>query len=209
MNDPRLSNTRTSLSNSIINLSHIFKLPNYTEDEMPLSSKNILCSEGTLTEDKFITAMKCFNNPREYIKNYSDNGVTLREINKLYKFSKMCPDVPLHILLELIICPYIPLAKVDKFKKDNNLMQTKEEIETPKIEKGYLCFHKLVQYQVCENVRDGLIKIQFTQPQKEALMKILIGLLSQKTILLSGDIGSGKTFIIESFLTIIIICYRK
>ena len=147
--------------------------------------------------------MKCFNNSREYIKNYSDNGITLREINKLYKFSKMCPDVPLHILLELIICPYIPLAKVDKFKKDNNLMQTKEEIETPKIEKGYLCFHKLVQYKVCENVRDGLIKIQFTQPQKEALMKILIGLLSQKTILLSGDIGSGKTFIIESLAEIV------
>ena len=34
-------------------------------------------------------------------------------------------------------------------------------------------------------------------------MKILIGLLSQKTILLSGDIGSGKTFIIESLAEIV------
>ena len=116
MNDARLSNARTTLSNSILNLSHLFKLSNYNEEEMLLLSKNILCKNNILSEDKFIIAMKCFQNSKEYIKSYSDNGITLREIKKLYKFSKKCPDVPLNILLELIICPQIPLMKVEKLK---------------------------------------------------------------------------------------------
>ena len=152
--------------------------------------------------------MKCFQNSKEYIKSYSDNGITLREIKKLYKFSKKCPDVPLNILLELIICPQIPLMKVEKFKKENNLTQTIEE--TPKIENGYLCFSKLIQFKLYKNTYDGLINKQYTNLQKEALMKIIIGILSKKAILLSGEIGSGKTFIIESLAEIVgikIKCY--
>ena len=201
MNDARLSNARTTLSNSILNLSHLFKLPNYNEEEMLLLSKNILCKNNILSEDKFIIAMKCFQNSKEYIKSYSDNGITLREIKKLYKFSKKCPDVPLNILLELIICPQIPLMKVEKFKKENNLTQTIEE--TPKIENGYLCFSKLIQFKLYKNTYDGLINKQYTNLQKEALMKIIIGILSKKAILLSGEIGSGKTFIIESLAEIV------
>ena len=41
------------------------------------------------------------------------------------------------------------------------------------------------------------IYTQFTSSQKEAIMKILIGLIIEKTILLAGPIGSGKTYIIK------------
>ena len=71
-----------------------------------------------------------------------------------------------------------------------------------KIEKNYLCFDKFVKYKLM-NPRKYKIKEHFTVPQKEALMKIMIGLLAERPILLTGDIGTGKTFIVEQLANLI------
>ena len=47
------------------------------------------------------------------------------------------------------------------------------------------------------------IKTQFTISQKEAVMKMMIGLLAERPILLTGDIGTGKTFVIEQLANLI------
>ena len=41
------------------------------------------------------------------------------------------------------------------------------------------------------------IENKFTFSQKETINKIIIGIINDFTILLIGDIGAGKTFIIE------------
>lgn len=48
MNDEKLSNSRTFLSNSFLNLCIIFNLPNYTIDEVELLAENIIKKETNL-----------------------------------------------------------------------------------------------------------------------------------------------------------------
>ena len=81
MNDAKLSNSRTSLSNSFLNLCHFFKLSNYTQNEIALLANRII-RKGTnklYNKEVFKIVLKCFNISKEY--KYSENGGnTFREI---------------------------------------------------------------------------------------------------------------------------------
>jgi hypothetical protein len=48
-----------------------------------------------------------------------------------------------------------------------------------KIENKHLCFDNFVKYELI-NSKNYEIRTQFTIPQKEALMKMMIGLLAEK-----------------------------
>ena len=71
-----------------------------------------------------------------------------------------------------------------------------------KIENKHLCFDNFVKYELI-NTKNYEIKTQFTIPQKEAIMKMMIGLLAERPILLTGEIGTEKTFIFEKLANII------
>lgn len=71
-----------------------------------------------------------------------------------------------------------------------------------KIENNYLCFGDFVKYKLINPINYD-IKTQFTISQKEAVMKMMIGLLAERPILLTGDIGTGKTFVIEQLANLI------
>ena len=70
-----------------------------------------------------------------------------------------------------------------------------------KIENDYLCFDNFVKYKLIS--KNYEIKTHFTISQKETLMKMMIGLLAERPILLTGDIGTGKTFIVEQLANLV------
>jgi len=200
----KLSNARTTLSSTILNLSHTFKLPNYEPEEMKILAENILGSENLFKKkENLIRAITCFFNSQKYTKNRSETGgVTLREILKLKEFTNKCPDVPLDTLLDLVLCANMSDENISKFKNENQFNNTLSNI-TPEIKNNTLCFEDLIKYDLVKPRYDGPLNKQFTLSEKDALMKILIGLTAERTILLSGDIGTGKTHIIESLADII------
>ena len=199
MNDAKLSNSRTSLSNSFLSKCHSFKLPDYSGNEKELLAEKILTN---VDKDTFMRIMKCFKEAEK--KEYSDfGGNTFREILKLKLFIDKCKDINIDYLLELILSRNIPESKIEKFQKDTGLnMISKLNGLKLTIEKGYLCFDKYVKYKLI-NTKKYEIKEQFTISQKEALMKMMIGLLAERPILLTGDIGTGKTFIVEQLANLL------
>lgn len=203
MNDAKISNSRTSLSNSFLNLCHSFKLSNYSTNEIILLADEMLnqyCDENEIT--RFINYYKSSQN---YCQKYSENGGnTFREILKLRQFLEKCRNIPLEYLLELILCANIPQSEIENFKNEvllNNISDSLADLKL-KIENNYLCFDNYVKYKLL-NDRNNEVKTQFTISQKEAMMKMMIGLLAERQILLTGDIGTGKTFIIEQLANLI------
>ena len=207
MNDAKLSNSRTSLSNSFLNLCHSFKLPNYSFNEIELLAEKIIRKNKNKLQDKeeFIKVIKCFNISQEISSKYSENGGnTFREILKLGQFVDKCGEIPLDYLLELILINNIPLSDIENFKKKSGLNTISNSLNDLKlkIENNYLCFGDFVKYKLIEPINYE-IKTQFTISQKEAVMKMMIGLLAERPILLTGDIGTGKTFVIEQLANLI------
>ncbi|KAG4105393.1 hypothetical protein H8356DRAFT_1027608 [Neocallimastix lanati (nom. inval.)] len=204
MNDAKLSNARTTLSSTILNLSHTFRSPNYEPEEMKILTESILGNIKLFEKkENLIRAITCFFNSQKYTKNRSETGgVTIREILKLREFAKECPDVPLDTLLDLVLCANMSEEDIAKFKNENQFNNTLSNI-TPEIKNNKLCFKDLIKYDLMKFKYDGPVNMQFTLPERDALMKVLIGLTAKRTILLSGDIGTGKTHIIESLAEII------
>ena len=201
MNDSKLSNSRTSLSNSFLNLCHYFKLPNYSPNEIELLSEKIIRKNTNLLyyKEDFKNVIKCFNISQNYSRKYSENGGnSFREILKLGQFIDKCQEIPLEYLLELILCSNIPPSEIENFKNESGLNKISNSLNDLKlkIQNNHLCFDNFIKYELI-NSKNYEVKTQFTISQKEAIMKILIGLLAERTILLTGDIGTGKTFIIE------------
>ena len=194
MNDAKMTNSRTSLSNSFLNRCHSFKLPDYSPNEKELLAEKIF--NGLVDNDNFMRIMICFNEADEISKKYSDiGGNTFREILKLRQFMDKCKDISIDYLLELILSINIPESEIENFQTKNKLnMVSNLNSLNLKYENGYLCFGKFVKYKL-KNTKKYEIKEQFTISQKEALMKMMIGLLAERPILLSGDIGTGKTFL--------------
>ena len=207
MNDAKLSNSRISLSNNFLNFCHYLKLPNYTIHEIKLLADKIIRKNNNnlWKKDEFNRVINCFEISQKYSKKYSENGGnTFREILKLGQFIDKCGEIPLEYLLELILCTNIPTSEMENFKNESGLNIISNSLSDLKlkIENKYLCFDKFVKYKLI-NDKNYEIKTQFTISQKEAIMKIMIGLLAKRPILLTGDIGTGKTFIIEQLADII------
>ena len=207
INDAKISNSRTSFSNSFLNLCHSFKLPNYTLKEIEILAEKIIRKETNrlFKKEEFTQLIKCYNISQKYSSKYSeDGGNTFREIFKLGQFVDKCSEIPLEYLLELILCSNIPMSEVENFKIESGLNKISNSLNDLKlkIDNKHLCFDNFVKYELI-NTKNYEIKTQFIIPQKEAIMKIMIGLLAQRPILLTGDIGTGKTFIIEQLAEII------
>ena len=207
MNDAKLSNSRTSLSISFLNRCHSFKLSDYSNNEIVLLAEKIIRKTTNILSDKdmFIRVMNCFQISQEIAKKYSQTGGnTFREIIKLGQFLDKCKEIPIDYLLELILSRNIPSSEIEVFKARtglNTISKSLNELKL-KIENKHLCFDNFIKYKLI-NPENYEIKTQFTVPQKEALMKIMIGLLAERPILLTGDIGTGKTFIIEQLANLI------
>ena len=206
MNDAKLSNSRTYLSNSFINRCHLFKLPDYSPNEKLLLAKNIFESlNKEINTETFMRIMKCFQISEKISSKYSGfSGTTFRDILKLNQFIDRCEEIPIDYLLELILGRNIPQSEMNNFQEKTGLNMISNSLNDLKlkIEKNYLCFDKFIKYKLI-NPRKYEIKEQFTISQKEALMKMMIGLLAERPILLIGDIGTGKTFIVEKFANLI------
>ena len=201
MNDAKLSNSRTSLSNSFLSRCHSFKLPDYSPNEKLLLADKILTDVDKETFDRII---KCFQEAEKISTRFSNfGGNTFREILKLKQFIDKCKDINIDYLLELILSRNIPESEMENFQNKTGLnMISKLNGLKLTIEKDYLCFDKYVKYKLL-NTKKYEIKEQFTISQKEALMKIMIGLLAERPILLTGDIGTGKTFIVEQLANLL------
>ena len=206
MNDAKLSNSRTSLSNSFINRCHLFKLADYSSNEKELLAEKILskCNKK-INDETFKMIMKCFQISEIISSQYSNiYGNTFREILKLKQFIDKCEEIPIDYLLELILSRNIPQSEMEKFQAETGLKMISNSLNDLKlkIENNYLCFDKFVKYKLI-NPKKYEIKSQFTISQKETLMKMMIGLLAERPILLTGDIGTGKTFIVEQLANLI------
>jgi midasin (ATPase involved in ribosome maturation) len=207
MNDAKLSSSRTSLSHSFLNLCHSFKLPNYTLHEIELLAEKIIRKNINKLFNKyeFMKVIKCYNISQKYSTKYSENGGNaFREILILGQFIDKCGEIPLEYLLELIFCTNIPTSELENFRRESGLNVISNSLNDLKlkIENKHLCFDNFVKYELI-NTKNYEIKTQFTIPQKEAIMKMMIGLLAERPILLTGEIGTGKTFIFEQLANII------
>ena len=200
MNNSKLSNSRTSLSNSFLKLCHFFKLTNYSLNEIRLLIQS-KCQD--IMEQKDIN--KIYNSYRisqEISNKYSDNNEnTFREILTLKELYGKCNKIPIEYLLELIFTKNISPLKIEDFKKKseeaglksmNNFINENELI----INGSYLNFGDFIKYKIINQIKFDISE-QFPFVQKESIVNILIGLLSKKPILLSGNIGCGKSYIIE------------
>ena len=198
MNDAKISNSRTSLSNSFLNLCHSFKLSNYTTNEIILLADEMLyqfCDKNEITR-----IINCYKSSQNYCQKYSENGGnTFREILKLRQFLEKCRNIPLEYLLELILCANIPQSEIENFKNEvllNNISDSLADLKL-KIENNYLCFDNYVKYKLL-NDRNNEVKTQFTISQKEAMMKMMIGLLAERPILLTGDLEREKHLLLNN-----------
>ena len=187
MNDSTMSNSTTSLSNSFLNLSHSLKLTSYTSKEM----KNLIDKElkkiENLQNSQIENIINHFLFANQDISENKKN--TFREVLKLREiFQKVNIEINDEVL-NFILNP------------NKNMMKNEIEKKEFKLDNEYLYYDELKYPLNKGNLYE--LKIQFTNPEKEALWKIMIGLIIEKTILLIGDIGSGKTFIIEELAKLI------
>ena len=171
MNGSNMSNSRTSLSGTFLSLCHSFKLSNYTKEEKIVLTKEKL--KNFIDEESEI----------KYINNniYNKKNNTFRELIKLIKlFKNKNIMISIDQKINLISEPEIDLKIKANLRADND----------------YLYLGEYVKYPLIKN-KNKAIRDQFTSSQKEALARIMIGLNIEKPILLTGEIGCGKTFIIE------------
>ena len=118
MNNSRLSSSRTSLSNSFLNLCHFFKLRNYSKNEIKLLIEDKFGKDNVIN-DKIFNAYKI---SQEISNNCSDNNEnTFREILSLKDLYDKCKEIPIEYLIELIFAKNIPPLKFDEFKKKEAL----------------------------------------------------------------------------------------
>jgi len=178
MNGSVMSNSRTSLSDSFLNLSHSFKLQNYTKEEIEQLIKEKLKNYDLMDIKHVISQYNKYSN--------ENKNNTFREIMKIQKYFNNIKDIGLNELLDMILFPEKKVSVKDwDLRLDrNNLYFGKKN--------NYIKF----PFPKNRNNRNE-IKTLFTSSQKEALMKILVGIKAESTILLTGEINSGKTYLIE------------
>ena len=183
MNGSTMSNSRTSLSDSFINLSHTLRLQNYTENEYSELIKEKLKNTLEEADIKYIIS--------KYILYSKDNkNNSFREIMKMQKYFSEIKHVGYDELLDLILYP------------EKEKIFPVEDCEL-KLYKNTLFFGKQDFYITYPKKSKNEIKTLFTNSQKDALMKILVGIKAENTILLTGEINSGKTFLIEQLANLI------
>ena len=184
MNGSTMSNSRTSLSDSFLNLSHSFKLQNYSKDEI----EKLIREKLKIFDKKDIDYVVYKYN--SYINNNKNN--TFRDIMKMGKYFQNINTIGKDELLDLILYPE---KKINVSDWDL------------KLEKNYLYFGKsdnYIKYNFPSNkLYRKEIRTLFSPSQKEALMKILVGIKAENTILLTGEINSGKTFLLKQLADII------
>ena len=179
------------------------KITDFSINEKELLAEKILTNLPN--KEAFKKIIKCFNISQGIANKYSDfGGNTFREILKLKQFIDKCQEIPIDYLLELILSRNIPASEMENFKEKTglNIISTSLNDLKLKIENKNLCFDNFVKYKLI-NPKNYEVKTQFTVSQKEALMKMMIGLLAERPILLTGDIGTGKTFIVEQLANLI------
>ena len=185
MNGSTMSNSRTSLSDSFLNLSHTFLLQNYTKDEVnKLITEKMKNVKGLDKADIDHIIYK-----HNLYANENRNN-TFREVMKIHKYFKKIESVGLDELLDLILYPEkkISVNDWDLRLDKNNLFFGKSD--------------NYIKYPL-DNKNQSEIRTLFTPSQKEALLKILVGIKAENTILLTGEINSGKTYIIEQLANLI------
>ena len=199
LNGSRISNYRISLSNSFLNLTHCFKIPDYTDIEIK-NLINILLGPN-LKEKEIKKVINCYLNSKTYAM--ENEIITFREILKLKEMlEKYGFDKKLELFLELIFCPYIESSEINNFKATfEDTMRDFKDVEL-KINSKKIYFREYIEYPRIQN-NYNKINYNFTLNQKEAIIKILFGLSIKKTILLTGEIGCGKTFLIEKLAELI------
>ena len=197
MNNSKLSSSRTSLSNSFLKLCHFFKLTNYSLNEIRLL---IQSKCGDSMEQNYINrVINVYRISQEISNKYSDNNEnTFREILTLKELYDKCNNIPIDYLLELIFTKNISPSKIADFKTEAGLKSSNNFINEKELEinGSYLNFGDYIKYKIINQTKFD-INHQFPFVQKESIVNILIGLLSKKPILLSGNIGCGKSYIIE------------
>ena len=219
LNSSRASNYRISLSSSFLNLTHCFKLPDYTTGELnclvaklllPCLSKNELNSseinmktaEGVNFTKKVV---KWYEKAKENIM--ENEIITFREILKLKELLEKHWDgkseKKLDLFLKLIFFPYIEPSRIKNFKSIvlKSIETDFTDVEL-KVDSKFIYLGEYINYPRLQN-NYYKINYNFTMSQKEAIIKILLGLSINKTILLIGEIGSGKTFVIEKLAELI------
>ena len=113
----------------------------------------------------------------------------MREILKLYKIFTKIKNLEINDSL---------LALILNSGKENEMYS---KIYDLKLDNDNLSIGP-IKYPLKRGNRFEIYK-QFTSTQKEAIIKILIGLNIEQTILLTGPIGSGKTYLIKELANII------
>ena len=190
MNNASVSNSRISLENSFLNQMHLFKLSNCDENEIKQLIEGILLEKSNIKNEnqEIEKLIKKINEINENKK--GDKKISVREIlNIKNAYDKL--DIEIDDEIIDLFSNVENESKVDKNEK--KLKNYEKENFTFCNEYLYFCGlkYKLNNQPYFNN------QIQFTFAQKEAIYKILIGLIIEKSILLNGEIGSGKTFIIE------------
>jgi midasin (ATPase involved in ribosome maturation) len=138
--------------------------------------------------------IKCFNGSKEYTK--GNEGNTFRELLKIQKLTEKFSGIEIDYLLELILSSNIQSSEINKFKNGyliNSSINLKEMEQKNNDENIYF-----------QKMKNNINKIEnkFTFSQKEAINKIILGIINDFPTLLIGDIGAGKTFIIEELARI-------
>ena len=171
----------------LFNFKHSFNLPNYTNKEFEELAKNKL--EEYLEKKDINHIIKWFNESKECSK--GNEGNTFRELLKTTKFTEKFSGIDNDYLLQLILSSNIQSSEINKFKNGyliNSSINLKKMEQKNNGENIYF-----------QKMKNNINKIEnkFTFSQKETINKIIIGIINDFTILLIGDIGAGKTFIIE------------
>ena len=153
MTEAKISNSRTSFSNSILNLCHSFKLPNYSVNEIESLTEKII------RKDEFLRVIEYYKISQAYSS----------------KFSDKCGKIHFEYLLELIFCSNIPLLELENFKRKSGLNIISNSLNDLKlkIENKYLCFDNFAKYELISS-KNYEVRTQFTIPHKKALMKMML-----------------------------------
>ncbi len=192
MNGASVSSSRTSLNNIFLSLIHSFILPNYEDNEIELLIDRFkINNNNEKNEEKINKKIK------DYVKNINENRtenqkITTREIlnlkNYINKFNLKYDDI--YEIFNLFLSP-------EKEEDENTIKEYLEKFKNIEIfydRKNFIFGNFKLKRKNQKSIHN---KIQFTLAQKEAIWKMLVGINIEKTILLSGEIGTGKTFLLQ------------